>query len=126
MFGLEISQWAALKRQMGGRNGQEGWPAPLSRTSWSTVLLHVPFCYQSKFDSNCDPKIQKSIGLLAFRLLDTPHSRTNTGQSPSVRIKRLSNSPNFKKNKQNKQILQTHNPSERKPAQLSLGMNKKY
>ena len=39
----------------------------------------------------------KIVGLLANRSLDTQHSRANTGQSPSVRIKRLSNtcSPNF-------------------------------
>ena len=38
MSGVETSQWAALKRQRGGTNGQEGWPTPLNRASWSTVL----------------------------------------------------------------------------------------
>ena len=43
MSGVEKSQRIALKRQRGGRNGQEGQPAPLYRTSWSTVNAAVPF-----------------------------------------------------------------------------------
>ena len=38
MSGVEISQRAALKGQRGGRNGQEGQPAPLYRVNWSTGL----------------------------------------------------------------------------------------
>ena len=41
MSGVEISQWAALKRQRGGRNGQEGQPAPLYRASWSKMSFNL-------------------------------------------------------------------------------------
>ena len=33
----EIRQRAASEGQRGGRRGQEGWPVPLYRASWSTV-----------------------------------------------------------------------------------------
>ena len=36
MSGVEIRQRAASEGQRGGRRGQEGWPAPLYRASWST------------------------------------------------------------------------------------------
>ena len=41
MSGVEISQRAALKKQTGGRNGQEGRLAPLYRASWSSALLKI-------------------------------------------------------------------------------------
>ena len=45
MFGVEISQWTAFKRQRGSRNGQEGQPAPLSRASWSSMFdTGLKFC----------------------------------------------------------------------------------
>ena len=37
MSGVEIRQRAASEGQRVGRRGQEGWPAPLFRASWSTV-----------------------------------------------------------------------------------------
>ena len=39
MSGVEIRQRAASEGQRGGRRGQEGWPNPLYRASWSTVSL---------------------------------------------------------------------------------------
>ena len=39
MSGVEIRQRAASEGQRGGRRGQEGWPAPLHRASWSTDLF---------------------------------------------------------------------------------------
>ena len=37
MSEIEIRQRAASEGQRGGRRGQEGWPSPLYRASWSTV-----------------------------------------------------------------------------------------
>ena len=37
MSGVEIRQKAASEGQRGGRKGQEGWPSPLHRASWSTA-----------------------------------------------------------------------------------------
>ena len=36
MSGVGIRQRAAKEGQMGSRRGQEGWPAPPYRASWST------------------------------------------------------------------------------------------
>ena len=38
MSGVEIRQLAASEGQSSGRRGQEGWPTPLYRTSWSTGM----------------------------------------------------------------------------------------
>ena len=38
MSGVKIRQKTALKGQRGSRNGQEGWPTPQNRASWSTHL----------------------------------------------------------------------------------------
>ena len=45
MSGVEIRQRAASEGQRGGRGGQEGWPAPLYRASWSTDLLCMCFLH---------------------------------------------------------------------------------
>ena len=37
MSGVEIRQRAAYKGQRGGKRGQERWPTPPYRASWSTV-----------------------------------------------------------------------------------------
>ena len=36
MSGVEIRQRAGSEGQRGSRRGQEGWPTPLHRASWST------------------------------------------------------------------------------------------
>ena len=43
MFGVEIRQRAVSEGQRDGRRGQEGWPTPPHRASWSTVntALHA-------------------------------------------------------------------------------------
>ena len=38
MSEVEKRQRAALEGQGGGRTGQEGWPTPPYRASWSTAL----------------------------------------------------------------------------------------
>ena len=40
MSGFEIRQRAASEGQRGDWRGQEGWPAPLYRASWSTAVCH--------------------------------------------------------------------------------------
>ena len=41
----EIRQRAALEGQRGGRRGQEGWPIPPYRASWSTEDYKILYMY---------------------------------------------------------------------------------
>ena len=59
MSGVEIRQRAASEGQSGGRRGQEGWPAPLHRASWSTVPIFVR--------PNCHHMLQRWVGQIDFR-----------------------------------------------------------
>ena len=66
MSGVEIRQNADSEGQRGGRKGQEEWPTPLYRASWSTDIMYG---FLSILDC------QKTISLLENRQENTVMQR---------------------------------------------------